>query len=399
MKRIAPVLVVLAAYSSKPLAAALQSGNPASLVQQHLASGQKLLAERNLDGAVQEFKAVIQLSSQNVEAQANLGVIEFLRGNCEAATEKFHTALKLNSKLWNVYALLGFCELRQNETALGRGHLERAFPNLTDSQLRVQAGLFLVQLYRQTGEATRATATIIRLQELDGENVNVQYAAYRLYSDLADQAVTTLSAAHPDSARIRQIVAQRLIERGDIDGAIKAYREALSIDPHLTGAHFELGEALLRKGSNEELDEAKKQLVAALVDNPHDAEAECMLGDLAYRTADNTSAEEHFTRALQIEPSNPDAHVGIGKVYLSSEHYDRAIAEFKSAILADPAQARAHYLLARAYARIGEMDRAKQELATYKSLESSKKQLQFLFGRANEDGDMMQTQEPAFGKE
>ena len=366
-----------------------QSANQAAEIKKHLQAGQQFLAQRKLEEAAREFSAVAELNPRNVEAHANLGVIEFLRGNCGEATPRFQTSLRLNPQLWNVYALLGFCEFRQGDGTRGREHLEKAFPKLTDSKLRIQAGLFLIQFYRQTGEVERATSTMTRLQQLDGDDVDVQYSAYRLYSDLADQAVTAVSVNHGDSARLRQIVAQRLVETGNLEAAIKAYREALKIDPHLTGAHFELGEALLRNSSSatpaDQLEEARKELETAVAEDRHDAQAECLLGELSLRGSDEKDAKQHLLKALAIQPQNPDAHLGMGKVYVLDGDLEKALNEFKNVIRQDPANAQAHYVLAQTYRKLGQLKDAEQEVATYRALRSSQRQLEDMFGRMRKD--------------
>ncbi len=363
--------------------AAQSSSDRAAEIRKHLQSGQAFLKQQKPDDAAREFTAVSDLDPKNVEAQANLGVLAFLRGDCVHAAPHLQFALSLNAKLANVRALLGFCEIRQGDSAAGQRNLEQAFPKLTDPKLRVQTGLFLLEIYRQSGNIARAAATITHLQELDADNVDVQYAAYRLYSDLADQAVNAVTVGHPDSARMKQIVAQRLIETGNLDGAIRAYREALNIDPHLTGAHFELAEALMHRPSPsaDELAEATKNLQSALGENPRDAESECLLGELALRSSDEKLAGDHFSRALSIQPQNPDAHLGMGKLYLSSGQSDKALAEFKSVIAADPTNSQAHYYLAHAYRKLGRMDEADQEVKVFQALRSSQHQVEDVFGR------------------
>jgi cytochrome c-type biogenesis protein CcmH/NrfG len=69
---------------------------------------------------------------------------------------------------------------------------------------------------------------------------------YRAYSDLAEHALDSIALIAPNSARMYQIMAQHQVNEGDIAQAIIQYRKALQIDPKLSGAHFELGEAILQ---------------------------------------------------------------------------------------------------------------------------------------------------------
>jgi tetratricopeptide (TPR) repeat protein len=365
-------------------------------VKKHLQLGEQFLKQQNAAEAAREFHIVLGLDPKNVPARANLGVLDFFRGDCAAALPEFRAALKVDEKLWNIYALLGFCEIRQGDTAEAQRNFERSFPKLIDPKLRVQVGLFLVDVYRQSGDVDRATATIIRLQAQDGENVDVQYAAYRLYSDLADQAITAVSVNHGDSARMQQIVAQRLIETGNLEGAIRAYREALRIDSQLTGVHFELGEALLRHGGPD-LSEAQKEFEAAIAENPNDAESEYHLGEISLRNSDKNGAYEHFSRALRIQPQNPDGHFGMGKLDLLSGKPEEALAELEKVVAADPANADAHYSLIQVYRKLGRTDEAERELKVFEALRASQRQLQEAFGRSRY-GDTPSQPDPASPK-
>jgi tetratricopeptide (TPR) repeat protein len=90
----------------------------------------------------------------------------------------------------------------------------------------------------------------------------------------------------PNSARMRQIMAQEMARQGNIEGAIAHYREALKMDLRLPGLRFELAEALNLSTSAADQDEVEKEYRAALADNPFDEKAECRLGDIALRAAD-----------------------------------------------------------------------------------------------------------------
>ena len=44
---------------------------------------------------------------------------------------------------------------------------------------------------------------------------------------------------------MQQVIAERLINEGDLKGATEHYRKALEIDPRVPGVHYELAEAIL----------------------------------------------------------------------------------------------------------------------------------------------------------
>src|SRR5207302_10875664 len=117
----------------------------------------------------------------------------------------------------------------------------------------------------------------------------------------------------PKSARMHQIMAQEMARQGNSEGAIGHYREALKMEPHLPGLRFELAEALNLSASSSGQEPVEKEYQAALADNPFDEKAECRLGEIALRTSDLTSALAHYSRALELQPDDADASLGIGR--------------------------------------------------------------------------------------
>ena len=114
-------------------------------------------------------------------------------------------------------------------------------------------------------------------------NEAILYSAYRLYSDLADESLLSLSVVAPNSARMHQAMAHELAKRGNTAEAIENYRAALKIDPTLPGLHFELAEMLDVLVTAEGRKEAESEYKAALEANPLDEQSECRLGDIAFR--------------------------------------------------------------------------------------------------------------------
>src|SRR4029077_18245519 len=118
-------------------------------------------------------------------------------------------------------------------------------------------------------------------------NADVLYSAYRIYSDLANRARDGLALLAPDSARMHEIMAQHLVNEGDLASAIAQYRKALAIDPKLRGIHYELGEAILQDSTSDTaIETAEKEFQAALSENPGDASAEYRLGRVCAQRLD-----------------------------------------------------------------------------------------------------------------
>src|SRR6202522_4405599 len=198
-------------------------------------------------------------------------------------------------------------ERRAGDLAAARRYLEKSFPNLPEEKIRIETGMELIELYSGTGDLDKAAATVSILHKLDPTDEVILYTAYRIYSNLADESLLSLSVVNPNSARMHQAIAHELAKRGNTREAIENYRGALKVDPQLPGLHFELAEMLSTLGTPQDQQEAESQYKAALASNPLDEQSECRLGDIAIRDNDLEAANKHYTRAIQLQPGDPEA--------------------------------------------------------------------------------------------
>jgi Tfp pilus assembly protein PilF len=74
--------------------------------------------------------------------------------------------------------------------------------------------------------------------------------------------------------------------------------------------------------------EPRKKKVAAAPGNRAAAEAESVRGDKSLRAFDPKGAEAAFTAALQLDPTLPSAHRGMGMVYVLLGRNNEAKAEY-----------------------------------------------------------------------
>jgi tetratricopeptide (TPR) repeat protein len=157
----------------------------------------------------------------------------------------------------------------------------------------------------------------------------------------------------PNAANIRFNLANVLSDL-DFNAAIGEYQELNALFP-TAACHVCLGKVLLQVGKP---DDAVREFVQASEIDPTDANAHVGLG-LAFKKKDDLGgAQQQFERALQLAPQSAPAHDGLGNVFLDQKDFVRAVAELKLAEDLDPAYAGIHEHLAQALAGTQDTDRA-----------------------------------------
>jgi tetratricopeptide (TPR) repeat protein len=345
----------------------------------HSRKAQEALSQNRPALAISEFRAILAIAPNNVDARGNLGVLLFFQGAYSEAIPELHAALKLQPRIWKIQALLGMAEKHTGDAEAARNDLEKAFPNLKEKKIRIDTGLELTEIYSKNGELDKAAATVSTLRALDPANVALVYSAYRLYSDLTDEARLSLIVVAPKSAQVHQMMAHELARQGQTKEAIENYKIALQIDPKLPGLHFELAELMNTSAAAGGSGEAEKEYRAALAVNPSDEKSECRLGDIAAQRGALDEAQQHYARALQLQLDDTDANVGLAKVMMSLGQLDKAEALLKHTTAVDPTIALAHFRLSTIYRQTGKTDDAKRELAEYQKYKDMKEKLKTMY--------------------
>jgi tetratricopeptide (TPR) repeat protein len=363
-------------------------------IEAHNRKAAEYLKENKPQLAVPEFRAVIALDPNNVNARGNLGVVLFFAADYTSAISELRAALKLRPALSKIQALLGIGEKRTGDINAGRRDLEEAFPKVEDEKIRIETGMELIEIYSGSGDLDKAASTVNVLRKLEPTDQAILYSAYRIYSDLANESLLSLSVVAPNSARMHQALAHELAKRGNTAEAIAEFRTALQLDPQLPGLHFELAEMLNVLDTAESRHEALGEYQAALEANSLDEQSECRLGDIASRENDLKAASDHYTRALQLRPNDPDANIGLAKILMSLDQPQKAEALLQRALELDPTSAVAHFRLSTVYRQTGQTAEAKHEIEEYEKYNKMKEKLRAVYRDLHRDQAADENDEP-----
>jgi tetratricopeptide (TPR) repeat protein len=176
-------------------------------------------------------------------------------------------------------------------------------------------------------------------------------------------------------------------EKNDSEQAARLLEDAVAADPSNVDVHSDLALDYFRAGH---LDKADAQASEAVKEDPHNARALHLLGNIEFALNNFGAAEEHLHAALGLQNnfdtayslalaylsehklaeskllfdellndmgSTPQLHVVLGRAYGETGYQDEAIREFKKAIEVDPHYPRVHYYLALTYLAQGEKER------------------------------------------
>lgn len=360
------------------------SDSNASQIRLHFERAQAALRANAPAEAAKEFLDVLALDPRNAEAYADLGVVAFLQRNYSQASKYLNRALAIDPSLVKSQALLGICQMKLGLSS-AQVPLEKSFSRLQDRKLRTRVGMALAGLYYREGALGRAASVAGVLVDLNPDNLNVLFMAQRIYNDLAYETMNKLAVLAPGSAQMQEMIAERLVNAGNLQGAIQHYRSALAIDPNLAGVHFELGEAILQSAPNttESQAAARQEFETAARTEGDNAAIECELGDIAFRQSKLTEAEARYRRASQMDPGSAQAALGLGKVLMAGGNLHQAITYLKTAERSDPLNADAHYRLAEAYQRLKLPDESKKEFRLFQEINQTKDRVRTLYREMN----------------
>lgn len=207
------------------------------------------------------------------------------------------------------------------------------------------------------------------------------------------QTEAKVLALCPDGAAGHYVSALTLERIGNVEGAIKEYRQALQQNPQFAKASGNLGLLYAQTGRNNEATvELSRGLAASSNPKYHkalgrilaemkvyplaihhlteagnalptDAEVFNDLAGVHLAMGQPAKALEEYGRALSAEPGNEKAHTGIASIYLERNELDRALEELKKGEISNPQNRQIHLMMAQIYEKKGET-----KLASYQYL-------------------------------
>ena len=367
------VVIVLAGAAAPARAQQADAGQAEALYRQ----GEQALAAQRYVDAEQAYERLRELQPGLAEVHARLGLIYFQQGRFADAVPSLRRALKLKPALPNVGSLLAMSlsEVGRHEEALAG--LEDAFHHSTDPAIRRMAGLHLQRSYTDLDRDGDAVAVALELSRLYPDDPEVLYHTGRLFGNYAYLQTIKLARIAPDSVWLHQAAGEANESQGQLDDAIREYRQVLATAPNRPGLHFRIGRVLLSRSAQGKGDAAAEaeglhEFERELQIDPTNADAAYEIGELRRKAGQLDQAIASFRRAVDAYPGFEEARVGLGRALIAAGDAGAALPQLRKAIALNPLDEVAFYQIAQAHRALGQEAEQQKALAEFERLRDDK---------------------------
>jgi tetratricopeptide (TPR) repeat protein len=294
--------------------------------------GEVLLRCGRPDEAEEHFLRVLEREPANPRALLGLGQVASDRDDLAASLENLQRSANGAPRVKATHLLLAEVHQRRGDTVAAA------------AERRLAAGLpdaaSWPDPYREVVEGVRSEparigqARMLRQQGRNPEALTVLQGALRDY---------------PEAYRVRLELGRVNLSLGDANAAEQAYREAVRLKPDSAEAHFEWGMALRTQG---DVVAAAARFRHALQLKPRDGEAFYHLGVCLEQQGDDDGAREAYRAAVREQPDLAAGHKALGLLLARHGQVVEAVLALEHALDLEPADATARVGLEKVRQRI-----------------------------------------------
>lgn len=375
------------------------------LEETHVALGRALLASGDANGAEAEFNLAFAKDPKRADADVrfHLGKAAVYRKKKAfiLAAHEYRQALRLVPKDAGAHNGLGVTYQEQGELSKAIQEFRQAL-NLDPDSLESRNNLGMA--LGLSGDLDGAIQQFQEVLKRDAAscpahaNLALAFERKAASSDEAVQEFRKAVECDPDNPQIRYRLGEALKRRGDLEGAITAYQDAIRLDSNFAGAYYGLGTALTKEGRAAEanaafsrfhnerkksaqgngaealvyqgvslvkqgdLEGATGKFQAALEKDPNSCQAQYNLGVILAQKGDLEGAIGRFRLAVQADPESVDARMNLGAALHEKGNREEARREFEACLVINPNYTQCHYNLGLVSLEQGQLGAAAEEL-------------------------------------
>ena len=325
------------------------------LIQAYQKTGQSNQAVRLVEQRVKSQQGHRSLR-QSAESYNSLGTLYYQQGDMDKAIQAFENALK-----------------RSPHHKTAKKNLHQLFRQKAFNALKRNA----------FDEATIYFEKAIRLDPENATTYRIMGDGYALASEFSE-AITyyqkALDLAPDDAETQKNLVLSYnnhgvvLRNRGEWDAAIRAYRDALELQPTYQLSKTNLSDVLWQKANARRQSGRSADAITTYLElqklHPDDTDIASLLGELYLKVRDYPAAILAFQRVYTAQPTNEQTERNLIAAYQqyagalrNQRNYSAAVVQLQKAVVLFPNDINLRLSLSQAYQHTGKYEQAKSELA------------------------------------
>ncbi|MDP1902416.1 MAG: PEP-CTERM system TPR-repeat protein PrsT [Rubrivivax sp.] len=321
---------------------------------QQIASAKSYIEKNDQKAAIIQLKSALQNNPQSGEARFLLGQALFNSGDLTAAIVELEKARDLKYSANAVLPLLakGLVAMGQPKKVTDQyGQIA-----LSDRAAAAELQTTVAVAYGAQGMIDRSQAAVNAALQSDPKNTSARLLQARLTArgGAVEKALALVSEALVDDAKRAeawQLKGELLLGgKGDVEGGIKAFRDALVADPQYLPAHSALISMMVKK---HDVQGFKAQVVALKKAVPNGPTTRFYETEVALFDGDLKSAREGAQQLLRFAPANARVLQLAGTVEFRSGALILARSHLNKALQLAPHLLVARRMLAETYMREG----------------------------------------------
>jgi tetratricopeptide (TPR) repeat protein len=366
MRIVALLMAAGAACAGVGAAVGAQSSSPEQLFREAVA------AQQHGDDAlaVAKYRELLKRYPSAVEVRANLGAALVKLGRYDEAIEQYRAVLatKDNADLRLNLALAYYKKGAWREAAPLLNTLLGAEPADT------RVATLLADCYTRLGHDEKVIAVLKPVEAAHPDDLAVAWllgsALIRAghSSDGLDRIDRVARQGNRPEAYL--LAGQTALKMNEFERAGDYADAALRLNPRLPCAETLRGTVLSYLGDTQGAIATLRKAVEA---DPKDFEAQVGLGAVLHSERDLDGAREHLQRALQLKPDSSLARYKWAQLERTEGHVEAAVKDFEKVVHDDPNWAQPHVELAALYFRLNRQQDGDRERAIFDRLTAGQK--------------------------
>jgi tetratricopeptide (TPR) repeat protein len=350
------------------------------------------------DKAIAMYQKASELDPRNVSFISALAKCNEKAGHLDEAAIFYGQALALNPSTVEDYKTLGNLFVKRNKKA----EATDAYKKYLDKKLDNTAARYVADFAYSQKNYEEASRYYSLINGADAKNPDMLYnfsqscynlknlkkasellnqlvsitpqnpEAYKLLSMIAAQDENQKNAAanylmkyltlKPADAASQKNLGDMFYEQKDTEGALRAYRKAISLDPAIKGIYKRYYELSVSKGSAPDIDAA---LSGADKTGEVDAAMYIQLGSLSEKKSLFPKALGYYQKAQQLDPSNSLITSSIARCQVKSGNIADAIISYQQVVALNPKAVEEYKILGQLFFKENKPDLAMEEYKRY----------------------------------